>query len=54
MRGAQLEELVGFAPDVVGAQRRLAAIGQELPIEERDRPGLRAVVSTPTRRLVLT
>jgi hypothetical protein len=52
-RGATLVALSGSTPDVAGTGRRLAAVGEDLPLVESDRWGLRAVLDTPRGRVVL-
>jgi hypothetical protein len=52
-RGLRLVSLTALAPDVAPVQRRLAALGQDLPVAERAEPGLRAVLETPAGPVVL-
>jgi hypothetical protein len=52
-RGAHLESLTGFGPAAAAARNLLAVLGQELTVEERPTPGLRAVFRTPAGRVAL-
>jgi hypothetical protein len=52
-QGARLVALSGSTPDVAGTRRRLAAVGEDLPLTESDRWGLQAVLETPRGQVVL-
>jgi hypothetical protein len=52
-QGARLVALSGSTPDVAGTRRRLAAVGEDLPLAASDRWGLQAVLDTPGGRVVL-
>jgi hypothetical protein len=52
-RGAQLVTLTVFTPDVAELRRRLEMLGQDLPVQARDVPGLLAELDTPAGRVVL-
>jgi hypothetical protein len=43
----RLLSLTGFHPDVARIHRCLTALGEELDIQKRPEPGLRAVLATP-------
>jgi hypothetical protein len=45
--GLRLLSLTGFHPDVALVERCLTVLGEELDIQERSEPGLRAVLATP-------
>ena len=45
--GMRLLSLTGFHPDVARIQQCLTALGEELDIQKRFEPGLRAVLATP-------
>ena len=52
-RGAHLVALRGFTPDVAAVRQRLAAIGEDLPLTEREAWGLQATIHTPRGDVVL-
>lgn len=51
--GMRLLSLTGFHPDIARIQRCLAAIGEQLEVQQRPEPGLRAVLATPAGEAVL-
>jgi hypothetical protein len=52
-RGARLVALSGSTPAAGDVRRRLAAVGEDLPLTDSDRWGLQAVLETPAGRVVL-
>jgi hypothetical protein len=51
--GMRLLSLTGFHPDITRIERCLAALGEQLDVQERPEPGLRAVLATPDGEAVL-
>jgi hypothetical protein len=51
--GMRLLSLTGFHPDIARIERCLAALGEQLDVQERPEPGLRAVLATPAGEAVL-
>jgi hypothetical protein len=45
--------LSGSTPAAGDVRRRLAAVGEDLPLTDSDRWGLQAVLETPAGRVVL-
>jgi len=45
--GMRLLSLTGFHPDVARIEQCLTALSEELDIQKRPEPGLRAVLATP-------
>jgi hypothetical protein len=51
--GMRLLSLTAFHPDVTLIERYLTALGEDLDIQERPEPGLRAVLATPAGEVAL-